>query len=197
MVPFAPAIALGLSVFIGGCSPAASQPCPREPAAQPGDASAPSSGGVVSGATGPGSPSQGADSTAPQSAETGGPPPLEATPPAGSLPELSLTLIGMHIGGGPNDEETKRPFVATITEGFEAMRACYRLAEQPEKGGTFGVDLRIESAGGSPAVQAVRTAMKGSELSSCLTQAFAQLRFGKPARGATVLSASVHFSLKE
>jgi hypothetical protein len=101
----------------------------------------------------------------------------------------------MHIGGGPNDVETKRPFISVIEGGFERMRLCYQKAEEPGKGGTFGVDLRIEREGGHPTVQAVRTAMKGDELRRCLEGAFQSLEFGKPAKGATVLSASVHFEL--
>jgi hypothetical protein len=111
------------------------------------------------------------------------------------LPELKVKLTGMHIGGGPNDAETKRPFISAIETGFERMRVCYQKAEEPTKGGTFGVDLRIERQGGHPKVQAVRTAMKGEALRLCLEQAFLGLDFGKPAKGATVLSASVYFEL--
>jgi hypothetical protein len=101
----------------------------------------------------------------------------------------------MHIGGGPNDAETKRPFISAIETGFDRMRMCYQKAEEPTKGGTFGVDLRIERQGGHPKVQAVRTAMKGEALRACLEQAFLGLEFGKPLKGATVLSASVYFEL--
>jgi hypothetical protein len=102
----------------------------------------------------------------------------------------------MHIGGGPNDTLTKRPFIQAIEAGFDSMRACYRKAEIPTKGGTFGVDLRVERDGGKPSVQAVRTVMKGDELRQCLEGAFHGLSFGKPSKGPTVLSVSVHFSLE-
>lgn len=202
MITMPPALALGLFLLAGGCTPAGSQTCPREVAAPPsqgaGDVSAPSgvtaeaeAGGTAASDAGDQTPRPSTPPTAP-----GAPPPGVAGG-QGSLPELVLSLIGMHIGGGPNDEATKRPFIATITGGFDAMRACYRLAEQPEKGGTFGVDLRVEARGGAPTVQSVRTTMKGTEFGNCVTQAMTGLTFPKPERGTTVLSASVRFSLKE
>ena len=67
-----------------------------------------------------------------------------ATPAATgpSLPELKVHLSGMHIGGGPNDEVSKRPFISAIEGAFDAMRVCYKKAEDPAHGGTFGVDLK-------------------------------------------------------
>lgn len=130
-----------------------------------------------------------------------GPPPQPPVDPMTgekprSLPELKLKLVGLHIGGGPNDAETKRPFIDALELGFDAMRACYVHASDPQKGGTFGVDLRVERQGGHPQLQAVRTAMRGEEFKSCLEQAFGQLDFDRPAKGPTVLSASVRFSLE-
>jgi hypothetical protein len=114
-----------------------------------------------------------------------------------SLPELTLKIAGMHIGGGPNDAETKRPFMEAIEAGLDQMRDCYRKAEEPGKGGTYGVDLRVERAGGHPTVQGVRTTLKGESFRSCLESSFQGLSFGKPAKGPTVLSVSVKFSLGE
>ena len=114
-----------------------------------------------------------------------------------ALPELELQLSGLHIGGGPNDAVTKRPFVETLESGFEAMRACYPKIEQPEKGGTFGVDLRVERSGGHPSIESVRTAMRGDAFKACIEGAIRALDFGRPPQGTTtVLSASVRFSLR-
>ncbi|MGC4068951.1 MAG: hypothetical protein QM784_30760 [Polyangiaceae bacterium] len=146
----------------------------------------------------PSAPAKGREPAAPATAAAEKP---SATPAASSatsaeaLPELKIKLTGMHIGGGPNDALTKRPFIQAIEAGFDAMRACYRSAEVPTKGGTFGVDLRVEREGGNPSVQSVRTAMKGDELRQCLEGAFRGLSFGKPNKP-TVLSVSVHFSLE-
>lgn len=102
----------------------------------------------------------------------------------------------MHIGGGPNDAATKRPFIEAVEHGFDAMRACYGQSEEPDKGGTFGVDLRVERSGGHPTLQATRTVMKGERLKTCLEHAFLQLEFGPPPKGPTVLSASIRFALE-
>ena len=109
---------------------------------------------------------------------------------------MKVQLSGLHIGGGPNNTETKRPFIETLERGFDTMRACYAQVEQPEKGGTFGVDLRVERAGGHPTLQGVRTVMKGDGFRSCVEEAFRALQFARPAKGPTVLSASLRFTLE-
>ena len=77
----------------------------------------------------------------------------------------------MHIGGGPNDDESKRPFAQAIEGSFEAMRLCYKKAEDPARGGTFGVDLKIGRSGGKAELEQVRTALKGEGLRECLESA--------------------------
>ena len=101
----------------------------------------------------------------------------------------------MHIGGGPNDDVSKRPFVQAIEGSFEAMRACYRKSDDPTRGGTFGVDLKIAHNGGKAELQQVRTAMKGEGLRECLEGAFREINFGPPPKGPTVVSVSLRFSL--
>jgi hypothetical protein len=125
-----------------------------------------------------------------------GPDPKTGEVPRG-LPELKIQLSGLHIGGGPNDAVTKQPFIETLERGFDAMRSCYAQVEQPEKGGTYGVDLRVERAGGHPTLQAVRTIMRGDGFRSCVEQAFRALEFARPVKGATVLSASLRFTLEQ
>lgn len=131
--------------------------------------------------------------------EAAPPPAPPADPTTGevprSLPELKVSLVGMHIGGGPNDTETKRPFIEAIEKGYAGMRNCYSDVEDPSKGGTFGVDLRVDRSGGRPGVQAVRTVMKGERFKSCVRQVFEGLEFSRPSKP-TVLSASVRFSLE-
>lgn len=136
---------------------------------------------------------------APASAATATP--AEAVPasttPAQSLPELKIQLSGMHIGGGPNDEVTKRPFIQAIEASFDALRTCYKKAEDPARGGTFGVDLKIAHHGGKPELQQVRTALKGEGLRECLEAAFKEISFAAPPKGPTVVSVSVRFTLGE
>ena len=112
-----------------------------------------------------------------------------------SLPELKVQLSGMHIGGGPNDDTTKRPFVQAIEGAFDAFRGCYKHAEDPMRGGTFGVDLKIGQKGGKAEVQQVRTALKGTDLRECLQGAFKEITFAAPPKGPTMVSVSIRFSL--
>jgi hypothetical protein len=121
---------------------------------------------------------------APSAASTGAP-----------LPELKVHLAGMHIGGGPNDDASKRPFIRAIEDVYEPLRACYRKADDPMHGGTFGVDLKIAGKGGAPEIQQVRTVLKGENLRECLTTVFKGISFSPPPKGPTVVSVSVRFSL--
>lgn len=193
-----PVPTVALALVMVGCSPhAEARPVPNTPAKSATDS------GQGNAATGNAAPNGPASASAPVRgtvATDAPPPPPPPDPKTGelpkSLPELKLSLVGMHIGGGPNDAETKRPFIAAIEQGFDAMRTCYSRVAEPEKGGTFGVDLRVERAGGHPQLQAVRTVMKGDEFKACLEGVFRELEFVRPVKGPTVLSASVRFSLE-
>lgn len=186
--------ALSVTLLLLGCaSPAQAQPAPKTPGLESGPAQPAPSASASPLAS---------ETTAPQAAGAAteeAPPKPPADPKTGEvprgLPELKLHLSGLHIGGGPNDPATKRPFIETLERGFEPMRVCYAQVEQPEKGGTFGVDLRVERAGGHPTLQAVRTIMKGDGFKTCVEEAFRSLEFARPAKP-TVLSASVHFALE-
>ncbi len=116
--------------------------------------------------------------------------------PGPSLPEVTLRLLGMHIGGGPNDEPSKRPFVGAVTSGFSAMRSCYRLVDEPERGGSFGVDLRIPRDGGAPSIDQIRTRLGPEAFLGCMREALLGLSFAPPPRGPTVVSVSVAFALE-
>ncbi len=101
----------------------------------------------------------------------------------------------MHIGGGPNDDASKRPFIHAIEASYDGLRACYRKAEDPMQGGTFGVDLKVGAKGGTPEIQQIRTALKGEPLRECLGTVFKAIQFGPPPKGPTIVSVSVRFSL--
>ena len=40
------------------------------------------------------------------------------------LPELKVENIGLHVGGGPNDADTKAPFIRAIAERFPQARVA-------------------------------------------------------------------------
>lgn len=111
------------------------------------------------------------------------PPPSAAAPPArpnepppdeppGKLPEVTVENIGLHIGGGPNDDASKAPYRKAIEPHFDDFRACYVKVAEPAKGGTFGVDLRVGRNGGKPEVRQPRTGMKGKGFRDCMVSAF-------------------------
>lgn len=113
------------------------------------------------------------------------------------LPELKVENIGLHIGGGPNDAETKAPFLSAVAERFPAFMDCYRKSEDPAQGGRFGVDLHVARSGGHPRLEQPRTSLRGSDFRACLNSVFESVDFQKPKRGPTTLSYSLRFTLVE
>lgn len=113
------------------------------------------------------------------------------------LPELQVENIGLHVGGGPNDAETKVPFQRAIAARFPAFLDCYRKIEDPAKGGRFGIDLHIPRAGGHARLEQPRTALRGAEFRACVTAAFASVEFDKPKRGPTTISYALLFTVAE
>jgi hypothetical protein len=120
---------------------------------------------------------------------------LDPKQPLRPLPELKVENIGLHVGGGPNDAETKAPFQRAVAERFPAFLDCYRKNEDPAKGGRFGVDLHIARAGGHPRLEQPRTAMHGPEFRACVSAAFESVEFDKPKRGPTTVSYALLFTL--
>ena len=116
--------------------------------------------------------------------------------PSKSLPELSFSHLGMHIGGESNSPESKRPWLKGIEAGQEDLLRCYRYVEEPESGGSYGVDLYVGRSGGAPEVRASRQKIGGEKFDACMKQAFEKLNFQKPERP-TVLSYSLLFSLDD
>ncbi|HWZ89210.1 MAG TPA: hypothetical protein VNW92_10180 [Polyangiaceae bacterium] len=120
---------------------------------------------------------------------------LDPKQPLRPLPELKVENIGLHVGGGPNDAETKAPFQRAVAERFPAFLDCYRKNDDPAKGGRFGVDLHIARAGGHPRLEQPRTAMHGPEFRACVSAAFESVEFDKPKRGPTTISYALLFTL--
>lgn len=112
----------------------------------------------------------------------------------GPLPDVKVVNIGMHIGGGPHDDVTKEPIRRSVAPHFDAFRRCFALAENPTKGGDFGVDLRIGKDGGKAEVREARTALKGEAFTRCVVGVFERIDFLKPRRGPTVVSYSLRFT---
>jgi hypothetical protein len=141
---------------------------------------------------------------APEHAESAPAPPAGPTasssppappPVAAPLPELTVRTVGMHIGGGPNDEQAKVFFRKRLEERFEEFRRCYSRVDDPGKGGTFGADIAIGREGGKPRIKQPRTAIGGAPFQDCMVGALSGINFPKPPRGPTVISYSVRFSI--
>ena len=195
-------ISAWLPLFVGCATGHAASECPeaRQPVAASPQVSAPA---MSSASVQP-------LATAPASAVAAAAPPVPARPALdaavaptapsaahsdSALPELKVHLSGMHIGGGPNDDVSKRPFIQAIEASYDSLRACYKKAEDPTQGGTFGVDLKIAARGGTPELQQVRTALKGESLRECIGTVFKGIEFAPPPKGRTIVSVSVRFSM--
>ncbi len=116
-------------------------------------------------------------------------------PEEAPLPKVKVKNIGMHIGGGPNDDVTKEPIKRSVEPHFDAFRRCFAKVDDAEKGGDFGVDVLIEGAGGKAKITHPRTALKGAGFEACVVAVFEAIEFLKP-KGAkkTMVSYSLRFT---
>jgi hypothetical protein len=119
----------------------------------------------------------------------------EEPTPDKALPELRVEALGMHVGGGKNDADEKAPFQRALERQFPALLDCYRLADDPWAGGSFGIDLKIPRAGGAPLLEQPRTKIRGPGFQECMLAALGRTQFEKPKAGPTVISYSVRFTL--
>ncbi len=123
------------------------------------------------------------------------PPPAPELPAV--LPDVEVKNVGMHIGGGPNDNATKQPIRDAVKPHYDELRACYAKANKPGKEETFGVDILIPADGGRAKITKPRVSMKGEGLAPCLTAVFERVEFAKPPKGvAMTVSFSVQFKKK-
>jgi len=170
-------------------------------AVEPGEAAATSSplGNAASSAAGSaGAPAPEADGGAAAPAASGtaaaNAPPSSNAP----LPEVEITNYGMHIGGGPNDAKTKAPIKDAVMKQRDAFRACFALAEDKTKPGTFGVDIRIPAAGGLAKISKPKSGLKGPAVEECMVKVFESVEFARPPKGVPMnLSYSLRFVPKK
>ena len=185
--------ALYVTPLLASC---AAKPAPL--AAVPGSSGPEAHGTSESAAAQPGS--SGSSTRAPGAAPAVSFPPTplpggEVPTPDKALPELRVEQLGMHVGGGKNDADEKAPFRRALEQKFPAFMECYRLADDPWAGGSFGVDLKIARAGGAPTVEQPRTRIRGAGFQECMVAAFGKVQFEKPKAGPTVISYSILFAL--
>lgn len=182
---------LPLFVALAACAgPAATAPAPP-PASSTGDLAAPaaSSAPAPASATATTMPT-----TTPSASASAVAVPVQAPAPAPPLPDVKVSNIGMHIGGGPNDAPTKEPIRRSVEPHFDQFRACFAQLEDKDKGGDLGVDLRIERGGGKAKVGHPRTALKGKGFETCVVREFEAIDFLPPKGGTTTVSYSLRFA---
>jgi hypothetical protein len=115
--------------------------------------------------------------------------------PAAPLPDVEITNIGMHIGGGPHDAPTKEPIKLSVAPHFDSFRSCFAKVDDAgqAKGGDVSADLFVPRAGGKVTVKKVTTSLSGEGFKDCVKSAFEAIDFRKPKGGDTVVSYSLRF----
>ncbi|RLB65276.1 MAG: hypothetical protein DRI90_02425 [Deltaproteobacteria bacterium] len=130
---------------------------------------------------------------------------LEASPTAsasasadlGPLPDVEVTNIGMHIGGEANTAAEKQPIREAVHKHYDDFRRCYGKLESPPKEATFGVDMRIEGAGGHAKISNPRNTFDDDAITSCFVAVFETVDFPKSKKGiAQMVSFSLRFRRK-
>jgi hypothetical protein len=183
--------------LLAGCSGPQAPPSDGAPPPTSTAVPAASTGVVASAATAPTAapePSAApAASASPASSATAAPA-ASATAAPPPLPDVKVENIGIHIGGEKNLPEQKAPIRASVDPHMDDFRRCFALAEDPKKGGTFGVDLMIPKDGGKAEVTKPRTSLEGKPFRDCVTGVFAAIEFTKLKTGKTKVSYSLRFS---
>lgn len=106
---------------------------------------------------------------------------------------MKVLSIGMHVAGGPYDEETKKPYLRAVEPHYPELAKCWRLVSEPKQA-DVGVDLVIPAAGGKPKVSNPRSTIKGEGFLPCVVAFFEGVEFDKPKSGGPqALSYSVRF----
>jgi hypothetical protein len=188
---------LALAATLAGCSSSNTTKPTESTAAPQGDVAIAAPPGAARPATGapsaPPAPVASA-SAAPVASASAAPVASAAPADTGALPQVKVANIGMHIGGGPNDNVTKEPIRRSVEPHFDAFRRCFALVADQHRSGDVGVDLRIPKDGGKAEVTKPRTALKGEGFTKCVVGVFEGIDFLKPKGGVTVVSYSLRFT---
>ncbi|MFO0736035.1 MAG: hypothetical protein U0270_09155 [Labilithrix sp.] len=124
------------------------------------------------------------------------PPVVDAGPPP--KPKVKVQYIGMHVGGGPFDDATKKPFETTLAPHHPAAAECWAKHITKNKPFDMGVDLLIEASGGHPKVSNPRVRFeKGEEdgqFIPCIIAVFEAVDFPPLSRGKSGVSYSLRFT---
>jgi hypothetical protein len=152
------------------------------------------------GSPAPSSPATSATVAASNEPDTNAPPtPKTAEPTRGEsttsvVYKVNLKTIGLHVGGGPNDDATRKPLLALLELSFPDLQRCAeQLSPLPTQLTSFGIDLYIGAQGGHAEARQIRTRLGPEAFRVCVKQALTALRFPAPPQP-RVISYSVGFS---
>lgn len=120
---------------------------------------------------------------------------VDAAPAAAEEPppKVKVISIGMHVAGGPYDEETKKPFLAAVEPHYPELARCWRHVKAPRQA-DVGVDVLIPPSGGKARISNPRSTIEGEGFLPCVVAFFEKIEWGKPKSGGPQgLSYSVRF----
>lgn len=118
-------------------------------------------------------------------------PPTVTSAPAAAAPAVDVRSIGMHIGGGPNDDATKAPFLTAIAASHGEVARCWATLGKRVTV-DFGVDFLVPAKGGLAKVDRPRSTVPDAAFVKCATAAFSSVTFAPTKSGlATKVSTSV------
>jgi hypothetical protein len=142
----------------------------------------------------PTSPAAPAMAAAPQEPDATAPPTQVSPESAPGASKVNLKSIGLHVGGGPNDDATRKPLLALLELSFPELQRCAeQLSPLPTQQTSFGIDLYIGSKGGHAEARQLRTRLGPEAFRVCVKQALTVLNFPAPPKPRVIIY-SVGFS---
>lgn len=161
-----------LFVLLGACSKQPSETSPPHTT----EANAPR---VDASAKDPAPPAPMASASTPTAEATD----AAASPKDEPAPNVKVISIGMHVAGGPFDEETKKPFLKAVEPRYPELARCWNKVTDKSRFGDAGVDLLIPPSGGKPKVSHPRSTVEGEGFLPCIVAFFESVEFDKPKSG--------------
>ncbi|MGZ5970473.1 MAG: hypothetical protein ACXWUG_18300 [Polyangiales bacterium] len=120
--------------------------------------------------------------------------PVASSAPPLPEPDVDVRAIGMHIGGGPNDDANKAPLFASIAPHHPALGRCW--AALPNKPAVeLGIDAHVPAKGGRAKVDHPRSTVNDKSFIACAVAVFETIEFLPPKSGIdTTVSVSLRLS---
>lgn len=134
-----------------------------------------------------------AQPSTPSSVDVPKPAPVVSASVEAPLPAVDVRAIGMHIGGGPNDDANKAPLLASIAPHHPALARCWGSLAKGARV-ELGVDAHVPARGGRAKIDHPRSTVKDAAFIECAIGVFAGIEFLPPKSGLdTTVSASLRF----